>query len=56
MSYTITDECVNCGTCMDDCPSEAISEKGGICWIDTEKCAECGTCVDSCPNEAIKEV
>ncbi|GHU39146.1 4Fe-4S ferredoxin [Spirochaetia bacterium] len=56
MAYKITDECVNCGTCKDECPSDAIIEKDGKCWIDPDKCADCGTCVDECPSEAIKEV
>ncbi|GMO31494.1 MAG: 4Fe-4S binding protein [Termitinemataceae bacterium] len=55
MAYKITKECSNCGTCEDDCPSEAISEKDGIRWIDPEKCADCGSCADSCPSDAIKE-
>jgi NAD-dependent dihydropyrimidine dehydrogenase PreA subunit len=56
MAYKITDDCVNCGTCEEDCPAEAISEKDGLRWIDTVKCSECGTCVDACPTEAVKEV
>lgn len=52
--YKITDECVACGTCLDECPNEAIKE-GDIYEIDTEVCTECGTCIDSCPNDAIVE-
>ncbi|GMO57201.1 MAG: 4Fe-4S binding protein [Termitinemataceae bacterium] len=55
MAYKITDECVNCGACEDECPSEAISEKEGVRVIDAAKCADCGSCVDACPSEAIKE-
>lgn len=54
MAYRITDECVACGTCMDACPNEAISE-GDIYVIDQDKCAECGACVDACPTGAIIE-
>ena len=25
MAYVITDECVSCGTCEGECPTEAIS-------------------------------
>ena len=52
--YKITDECVACGTCVDECPSEAIKE-GDIYEIDQELCTECGTCVDACPSDAIIE-
>lgn len=52
--YKITDECVACGTCADECPAEAIKE-GDIYVIDQELCTECGTCVDACPTEAIIE-
>ncbi len=27
MAYVITDECVSCGTCEAECPSEAISQR-----------------------------
>ena len=55
MAYVITDECTACGTCMDTCPVEAISEGDPIYKIDQETCTECGQCVDACPAEAIKE-
>jgi NAD-dependent dihydropyrimidine dehydrogenase PreA subunit len=54
LAYRITDECVACGTCLDACPNEAISE-GDIYVIDQDKCAECGACVDACPTGAIIE-
>ncbi|MBO7523827.1 MAG: 4Fe-4S binding protein [Bacteroidales bacterium] len=52
MAYKISDDCVACGTCIDECPVGAISE-GDIYVIDADKCADCGTCADVCPSEAI---
>ena len=52
MSYKITDQCTACGTCISECPVEAISE-GDIYKIDTEKCTDCGLCASVCPLEAI---
>ncbi|MBQ9473552.1 MAG: 4Fe-4S binding protein [Bacteroidales bacterium] len=54
MAYKITDSCVACGTCIDQCPVGAISE-GDIYKIDPDKCAGCGTCADACPMGAIVE-
>ena len=53
MAYKITDECVSCGTCVDECPVEAISEGAEIYVIDPEKCTDCGACEEVCPAEAI---
>lgn len=55
MAYVITEDCQACGTCIDECPNEAISEGDPIYIIDPELCQDCGTCAESCPNEAIKE-
>lgn len=52
MAYVIGDDCIACGTCIDECPSGAISE-GDKYSIDADVCTECGTCADVCPNEAI---
>lgn len=51
----ITDDCIECGSCIDECPSEAISEGNGKYMIDPELCGECLTCMDICPSEAIVE-
>jgi NAD-dependent dihydropyrimidine dehydrogenase PreA subunit len=52
MAYTITDACVACGSCLPECPVEAISE-GDIYVIDADLCISCGACVDACPTGAI---
>ena len=54
MAYTISDECLSCGACVEVCPVGAISE-GDIYVIDTDTCIECGACVDICPTGAIIE-
>ena len=55
MAYTINDACVKCGTCVDNCPVEAISEGEDKYVIDADVCVSCGTCVDNCPVEASEE-
>jgi NAD-dependent dihydropyrimidine dehydrogenase PreA subunit len=51
----ITDECLECGSCLDECPQEAISEGDSKYVIDPEQCIECLSCMDVCPNDAIVE-
>ena len=52
MAYVITDSCVACGTCIAECPVEAISE-GDIYVIDADTRIDCDTCAGVCPSEAI---
>ncbi len=52
MAYKISDECIACGTCIDECPVDAIAE-GDIYKIDPELCTDCGSCAEVCPVEAI---
>ena len=52
MAYVISEDCVACGTCIDECPSGAISE-GDRYSIDPNSCVDCGTCADVCPSGAI---
>ena len=52
MAYVISNECTACGTCLPECPVDAISE-GDIYSIDADACTDCGVCADSCPVEAI---
>jgi len=49
MAYKISDDCTACGTCIDECPVEAISE-GDIYKIDPDACTDCGACADVCPD------
>lgn len=53
MAYAINDSCIACGSCMDQCPVEAISD-GAIYEIDADLCTECGACADQCPVGAIE--
>ncbi len=55
MAYKITDACVKCGSCIDNCPVEAISEGEDKYIIDADVCVSCGSCADNCPTEAIEE-
>ena len=54
MAYVISDDCVGCGTCIDECPQGAISE-GEKYSINPEMCIDCGSCASVCPSEAIHE-
>lgn len=54
MPYKITDDCVGCGSCAEECPTNAIVEDGDVYKI-TDECTECGTCTEACPTEAIVE-
>lgn len=67
----ITDECINCGTCLEVCPMKAIRE-GSEKWMDSkgveqkaisedhhfiipEKCVRCRACFNACPIQAIDD-
>ncbi len=49
MAYAISDECIACGACVDECPVNCISEGDGKYVINAEECIECGSCADTCP-------
>ena len=53
MAYIITDECICCGSCQEECPEEAIREGDDKYIIDSNLCINCGTCAEQCPVEAI---
>ncbi len=67
----ISDECINCGTCLEVCPMKAVCEAGEK-WKDKdgvereplsedhnfiipEKCIRCRACFNACPIQAIKD-
>lgn len=53
MPRKITDKCQACGSCISECPVEAISEGDPYCIIDPELCIDCGACENVCPFDAI---
>ena len=41
MATLITEDCINCGACEDECPNGAISMGDEIFEIDPQLCTEC---------------
>ena len=54
MSYQISDDCISCGSCISECPVNAITE-GDIFIIDPNICSDCGSCAVVCPTDAISQ-
>jgi len=59
MSLLITDECIACDACRDECPTESIEEADPIYIIEPDICTECvgyfdePSCIAVCPVECI---
>jgi len=63
MAVFITDTCINCGACIDECPTEAIVDEDEnptgeeFHYVHGEKCVECvghhdiPACATACPTE-----
>ncbi len=59
MSLVITDECIACDACRDECPNTAIEEGDPIYIIEPDRCTECvgsfdePQCIEVCPVDCI---
>jgi len=53
MAYKISSDCTACGSCVSECPIDAIAAGDPIYVIDADACIDCGACESSCPTEAI---
>ncbi len=57
MATRITDDCIGCGACEDECPNSAISMGAEIFVIDPALCTECvgfsdeQMCAAACPPD-----
>lgn len=55
MASKITEECISCGACEGECPTEAISMGDEIYVVDPNLCTECvgfdatRKCAETCP-------
>jgi len=57
MPYVINkDDCIQCGSCENECPESAIMEVDGYYIIDASLCKDCGSCADICPANAATPV
>lgn len=52
--YRVTDKCISCGKCADNCPDNAIRMiNGRPSWVKS-KCVLCLACINRCPVRAIE--
>ena len=48
--------CINCGSCISLCPTDALHFKDDLSLeFSEDKCIGCLLCIDSCPRFAIQE-
>lgn len=64
MAVLITDICISCGSCIDECPVEAIVDDSenpageDIYYVYADKCVECvghndePACATACPTDS----
>ena len=48
--------CLGYGSCVKECPFDAISVVNGVAVVDKEKCKACGKCIAVCPKNLIEMV
>ncbi len=55
MPWVNQELCTGCGTCIDECPVDAIAlTDDDVARIDEQQCIRCGTCHEACPVEAVR--
>jgi ferredoxin len=49
----ISDRCINCGRCVENCPVGTITKLNGYARIELSECIRCYCCHELCPIQAI---
>ena len=49
MPHVISDDCISCGLCADECPTESISEGDEHYVVNPDTCIDCDKCAEICP-------
>lgn len=52
----IASKCICCGTCMENCPQEAIQPMSHCITVNYDQCTNCGICTKTCCTEALSMV
>jgi len=52
MAHVISNACIECGDCVDPCPTQCIYEDSPYV-IEAQDCIDCGVCIGYCPVGAI---
>jgi heterodisulfide reductase subunit A-like polyferredoxin len=47
------EKCTGCESCIEECPSDAISLDEAKAQVNPDACIDCGVCIDACPEQAI---
>ncbi len=48
------ERCIRCGTCLEVCPTGALSLENGSIVVSRPTCKGCGRCAEACPAEALQ--
>ena len=51
--FTVSDACIGCGKCVENCAHNGPHIENGKCTILKYKCTGCGRCINVCPMHAI---
>lgn len=50
----MTEACIGCGICADNCPAKAITISNGRAQVDRGACIHCFCCHELCPQQAVE--
>ena len=55
MTYVISNECIACGRCFNNCPIKCIAPDGDQYQIAQDRCVGCGTCASNLTEERLSK-